>query len=83
MPQMVKNLPEMLETWAQSLGREDPLEKGGSPLQCSCLENPMDGGASRATVHGVPRSRTRLSEHTDWLGLSHVPIIELRVRLST
>ena len=27
MPQMVKNLPEMLETWAQSLGREDPLEK--------------------------------------------------------
>ena len=90
---MVKNLPAMQETWVQSLGQEDPLEKGmatlssilvwripwtdgqagyspwgckesdtteqlhfhfslscigegnGNPLQCSCLENPRDGGA--------------------------------------
>ena len=33
----------------------------GNPLQCSCLENPMDRGASRATVHGVARSWTQLS----------------------
>ena len=37
----------------------------GNPLQYSCLENPMDRGAWRATVHGVAKSRTRLStEHT-------------------
>ena len=34
----------------------------GNPLQCSCLENPMDGGAWRATVHGVTESDT--TEHT-------------------
>ena len=38
-----------------------PGEGHGNPLQYSCLENPMDGGAWRATVHGVVRSRTRLS----------------------
>ena len=41
--QPVKHLPIMQETWVRSLGREDPLEK--EPLQYSCLENPMDGGA--------------------------------------
>ena len=34
------------------------------PLQCSCLENPMDGGAWWAAVHGVAKSRTRLSDFT-------------------
>ena len=34
----------------------------GNPLQYSCLENPMDRGAWRATVHGVADSRTRLSD---------------------
>ena len=33
----------------------------GNPLQYSCLENPMDSGAWRATVHGVAKSQTRLS----------------------
>ena len=33
-------------------------EGNGNPLQYSCLENPMDGGAWRATVHGVAKSRT-------------------------
>ena len=42
-----------------SLGREDPL-KGGSPLQYSCLENPMYRGVWQATVHRVARSRTWL-----------------------
>ena len=36
----------------------------GSPLQCSCLENPMDRGAWRPTVHGVEKSRTQLSDFT-------------------
>ena len=59
MAQMVKNLPAMQETRVQSLGREDPLEKGmATPLQYSCLENPMDRGA---TVHGVAKSWTQLS----------------------
>ena len=45
--QRLKHLPGLLETRVQSLGREDPLEKAmaGNPLQYSCLENPMDGGA--------------------------------------
>ena len=34
------------------------------PLQYSCLENPMDGGAWQAVVHGVAKSRTRLSDFT-------------------
>ena len=39
-------------------------EGSGTPLQCSCLENPMDGGAWQAAVHGVTKSRTRLSDFT-------------------
>ena len=35
-------------------------EGNGNPLQCSCLENPMDGGAWQATIHGVTQSWTRL-----------------------
>ena len=37
-----------------------PGEGNGSPLQCSCLENPMDRGAWWATVHGVGKNQTRL-----------------------
>ena len=37
-------------------------EGNGNPLQYSCLENPMDGGAWQATVHGVAKSRTRMSD---------------------
>ena len=39
-------------------------EGNGIPLQYTCLENPMDGGAWWAAVHGVARSRTRLSDFT-------------------
>ena len=35
-------------------------EGNGNPLQCSCLENPRDGGAGWAAVYGVAQSRTRL-----------------------
>ena len=37
-------------------------EGNGTPLRYSCLENPMDGGAWWAAVHGVAKSRTRLSD---------------------
>ena len=36
-------------------GQEDPLEGNGNPLQCSCLENPMDRGPWWATVHGIAK----------------------------
>ena len=35
-------------------------EGNGNPLQCSCLENPRDGGACWAAIYGVTQSRTRL-----------------------
>ena len=39
-------------------------EGNGTPLQYSCLENPMDGGAWRAAVHGIAEGQTRLSDFT-------------------
>ena len=39
-------------------------EGNGTPLQYSCLENPMDGGIWWAAVHGVAKSRTQLSNFT-------------------
>ena len=39
-------------------------EGDGTLLQHSCLENPMDGGAWKAAVHGVAKSQTRLSNFT-------------------
>ena len=57
---MVKNPPAMQETWAQSLGWEDPLEKGMA-TQYSCLGNPMNKEAWQVTVLGVAKSWTRLS----------------------
>ena len=38
-----------------------PGEENGNPLQYSCLENPMDRGSWKATVHGVAKSCTQLS----------------------
>ena len=43
------------------LGRS-PGGGDGNPLQYSCLGNPMDRGTWQATVHGVPKSQTRLSD---------------------
>ena len=45
-----------------------PGEGSGSPLQYSCLENPIDRGAWRATVYGVAKSWTRVSIHTGFPG---------------
>ena len=61
--QRLKHLPLMRETWVRSLGQEDPLEKQMA-TQYSCLENPRDGGAWWATVHGVAESQTCLSDVT-------------------
>jgi len=46
-------------------------EGNGNPLQYSCLENPMDGGAWKAAVHGVGRSRTQLSDFTSLFTFMH------------
>ena len=60
MAQMVKNLPAMRETWVQSLGQEDPLEKGMATLssvlawRMPWTEEP--GGLH--TVHGVTKNQT-------------------------
>ena len=56
--QLVNNLPATQETWVQSLGWEDSLEKGMAyPLQYSGLEDSMD-----CIVHGVVKSGTWLSD---------------------
>ena len=56
---VVKNLPATQETRVRSLSWKAPLEKEmANPLQYSCLENPMDGGAWRYTVRGVAKGRT-------------------------
>ena len=62
--QMVKNLPVKQETRIRSLLLEDPLEESMQTLQYSCPENPMDRGAWWATVHGVAKSQTWLSNRT-------------------
>ena len=61
----VKNLPANAGDVGliSELGRS-PGEGSGNPLQYYCLENPMDGGAWEATVHGVAKSQTRLSDFT-------------------
>ena len=54
--------PAMHETWVQSpVSGRSPGEGNGTRLQYSCLENPKDRGAWRATVHGVSKSWTQLS----------------------
>ena len=66
MAQMVKRLPTMWETWVQSLGREDPLEKemathSSIPAwKITWMEEP----GRLQSVHGVTKSRTLLSDFT-------------------
>jgi len=60
--QRVKNLPAMWEASVQSLGWEDPLEKGMVTYSSILAWRiPMERGAWRATVHGVTKSQIRLS----------------------
>ena len=60
--QMVKNPPAMQETWAQALGWENPQEKRMATHSSILGENSMGRGAWWATVHGVVKSQTRLSD---------------------
>ena len=48
---------------SDQLGKVD-REGNGTPLQYSCLENPMEGGAWKAAVHGVAEDQTQLSDFT-------------------
>ena len=67
--QMVKNLPEIQETWVQSLGQENPLEKGIATLSScsyfffftflySCLRNSMGRGFWWVAIYGVAKIQT-------------------------
>ena len=59
---MVKIPPAMQETWVQSLGQEDPLEKEmATHSSILAWKNPMDRGAWQATVHGVARAGHNLA----------------------
>ena len=61
---MVKNLHAMQETWVHSLGWEYPLEEGmATHSSILAWRIPMDRGAWWATVYGVTKSRTRLSDY--------------------
>ena len=51
---VVKNLPAVQETWFQSLGLEDPLEK-----EMACLENLLNRGTWQATIYGVAKRSDR------------------------
>ena len=72
MVQQVKNLGDMGEI--PGLGRSHGAEDG-TPLQYSCLENPMDGGAWWAAVHGVAQSQPRLK----WLSSCRTWALGLRL----
>ena len=62
---LMENLLQLLNLIALFIYNPMTLGEGnGIPLQYSCLENPMDGGAWWAAVHGVAEGRTRLSDFT-------------------
>ena len=82
--QMVKHLPTMQETWVQSLGWEDPLEKEmATHSSIHAWKIPWTEEPSGLhTVHGVAKSRTRLSNFTSLhLHASKVMLKSLQVRL--
>ena len=61
--QTAKNLPAVQETWVWSLNWEDPVEEGiATHSSILAWRIPMDRGAWGATVHGVAKHRTRLSD---------------------
>ena len=62
------NMYDLTYIWTQSKKKKKKVEKeirfAGTPLQYSCLENPMDGGAWKAAVHGVAQGWTQLRNFT-------------------
>ena len=86
MAQLVKNPLAMLETWVQSLGWEDPLEKGKAPhFSILAWRIPMDRGTWHATVHGVAKSWIQLSDfhHHEYFCVSYSELSEGRCRIKT
>ena len=74
---MVKNLPASVRDPGSIPGSgRSPGEGNGNPLQYSCLENSMERGAWWATVYGVAKSQTRLSD-------LHYKVIEVMDIFST
>ena len=73
---VVKNLPANVGHVGLIPGSgRSPGEENGNPLQYSCLENPVDRGAWRATVHGSAKSQTQLSHCTETNTItSHEPV---------
>ena len=68
---MVKNSSTNAGDSGSILGSgKSPGGGNGNSLQYSCLENPMDRGAWQATVHGVTKSWTQLSDYTIKRGLT-------------
>ena len=57
-----KSMQVTQEIKVQSLGWQDPREGSNNPTQYSCLENSVDRGTWRATVHGVSKSQTQLRD---------------------
>ena len=57
-------------------------EGNGNPLQCSCLENPRDGGAWWAAIYGVAESRTRLKRLSSSSSSSCIYVLDRRARSS-
>ena len=53
-----------------------PGEVNGNPLQYSCLENSLERGAQRATIHGVANRRTQLSNYT--FSFTNIMVINVR-----
>ena len=73
MAQTVKNPPAMQETWVQSLGREDPVEKGmATHSGIPAWKIPMHRGSWQATVHGVAESDT-----TEQLSTAHTESVSI------
>ena len=60
--QTVKNLPAIQENWVLSLGQEEPQRREWLPSPVFLLENSVDRGVWQATVHGVAKSWTPLSD---------------------
>ena len=74
----VKNPPAVQETQIRSLG--SPREGSGNPCQYSCLGNPVDRGAWRATVHGVTESdmteQLTLQGFSDGSAVKNLPAVQ-------
>ena len=75
--QTILGAPKSLQMVIAAMKLKDAysLEEGnGNPLQYSCLENPMDRGAWWATIHGVAKSRTRLSDFTSYYYIEQLTV---------